>query len=359
MKQLITRRKQRAGALVTLSVIALLFLQTCKDKGNPIDGQESQRGKIVFTMLDTLGVDHFGEPATGSVIFRMNLDGTRLTRLTLRGEILDTFQNRPRIRGSAMEPRWSQDGKKIVYSESLGPDESHIVMMNEDGSNKKVLTPVGGYCIRPKWSPKGDRILYLRGTYIGAIIATSIVDTNGNSVDVIDQRDQGLTYEGDSVFINPISGKDWAGDNNYLYIVGSVGKRYGEPGYSQAIEIFRLEIITKKLVQRMTRNSIDESGCEISPTGTQIVFFQGPYQTDRKIYLMSVTDFVATPITTGKSDQWPRWSNDGKLIVYTKDVNDDPYTVEERIYLVNPTEPFKETRVSSLYAGQPDLFVYH
>ncbi len=45
MKQLITRRKQRARrrrALVMLSMFTVLFLQTCKDKGNPIDPTKCQ-----------------------------------------------------------------------------------------------------------------------------------------------------------------------------------------------------------------------------------------------------------------------------------------------------------------------------
>lgn len=134
----------RRSLLFLLGSFALL-LTACKDMGNPIDVKDKHQGKLVFVMSDTIGLDDWGRPVPGSAIFRMNLDGTALTRLTLRREILDTFQNRPRIRCSAGEPRWSRDGKKIIYSESLGPDESHIVMMNEDGSHKKALTPVGGW----------------------------------------------------------------------------------------------------------------------------------------------------------------------------------------------------------------------
>ena len=125
-------------------------------------------------------------------------------------------------------------------------------------------------------------------------------------------------------------------------------------------EIFLLNVGTGRTLNRLTRNTVDECGFEMSLEGNRIVFFRGPYQTNQRIYLISITDSVATPITNGKNDHWPRWCNDGKLIVYVKDEDDSPWNdpyFSNRIYVVKPEQPFKEMRISPLIANDPDLFV--
>ena len=68
MKQLITRRKQRARrrrAFVALSVLALLFLQTCKDKGSIPLGNTA---KVSTTSTGT-------QPVSGSSILTGQTSG--------------------------------------------------------------------------------------------------------------------------------------------------------------------------------------------------------------------------------------------------------------------------------------------
>lgn len=331
-------------------LFVLIVLNSC-NKGNPITIDDTISGKIVFTKIDTT--------YHRELIYRMNLDGSNLTQLMLPTEILDVYGT-PKVRGSASDPRWSPDGKKIIYSESLGPDESHIVMMNEDGSQKKVLTVLGGSASCPKWSPKGDRLMYLRGTYIGAIIAISIVDTNGYTKDVIGISDMSLPFGSDRVYIDWSTGIDWARSENFIYIFGAIGKRYGDPGYAESVEIFRLDITGKKLVERITNNTFNEGLVEISRVDNRLVFSKGAYQTNSKIFTMAFHDSVATQITSGPNDSSPKWSNDGSHIIFVKDESNDKYNDPEfsnRMYLVDPREPFKERRISSVIANDPDLFI--
>ena len=337
-----------------LTIIILATINACNEI--PIEVAETQSGKIVFVVLDT--------GTYRSNIYQMDLKGENVKQLTFANEILDTtdFPSAGRIRGSASEPRWSPDGKKIVYSESQGPDESHIVIMNEDGSSKKTLTNVGAYCIRPRWNPQGDRILYLRGTYSGAIIATSIVDTNGvyyggSSFDIHIAPDSRV-FEDDSIWYDT-GDSQWYLDGQHLYVWGNIGGFPSIPvcGENTNGEIFLLEIATGKVVSRLTHNRVDECGFEMSPAGTQLLVVRGLYQTNRKIYLMHLDDPSLSAITTGKNDNLPRWSNDGSIIVFAKDINDDPYVENRKIFLVNPNQPLKETQVSSLKGDQPDIFI--
>ncbi|MFC7441675.1 DPP IV N-terminal domain-containing protein [Laceyella putida] len=61
------------------------------------------------------------------------------------------------------EPDWSPDGSKIVFHSSDQSGFTHIYSMNTDGSNVKKLTGLGkGNCSEysPHYSPDGSKILY-------------------------------------------------------------------------------------------------------------------------------------------------------------------------------------------------------
>ncbi len=323
----------------------LMFSSPSCDKGSPIEPNPSPDGFIVFVKTDTIYHCSF--------IYKMRLDGSEPTQLSFPDETLDVSgpPGSGRFRGFASEPRWSPDGSKIVYSESQGPDESHIVVMNSDGSGKRTITPVGGYAIRPRWSPTGDKILCFRGA-LGAIFATTIIDTNGRWFDVkISPKSK--VFEGDSMFYN-LCDVQWHPDGLHLYIWGIPVRREGATG-----EIFLLNISTGEVVKRVTRNKIDERGFEISPKNGDILIFLGPYQIDRKIYLLRSEDQYNTmqAITSGRNDDCPHWSNDGSLVVFTKDENDDPYNQSIRIYIVDPYKPGSERRVSPIMGYDPDIFI--
>ena len=57
---------------------------------------------------------------------------------------------------------WSPDGKRIVYASYMGVGETRgieIWMMNEDGSDKRPLTTITtGFIVRMVWSPDGSKI---------------------------------------------------------------------------------------------------------------------------------------------------------------------------------------------------------
>jgi Tol biopolymer transport system component len=79
-----------------------------------------------------------------SEIYVMNADGSALTRLTT-----NEFQD--------WGPRWSPDGKRIVWASSLTQPgfDFDIYTMNADGSGRKNLTPGPGRDFVPAWSSTG------------------------------------------------------------------------------------------------------------------------------------------------------------------------------------------------------------
>ncbi len=82
-------------------------------------------------------------------IYKMNADGTGVTRLTDSANDPAT----PANEGNDLNPAWSPDGTKIVFNSSRSGDASEIYTMNADGSDVTRLTnavSVDEFC---DWQP--------------------------------------------------------------------------------------------------------------------------------------------------------------------------------------------------------------
>ena len=81
-------------------------------------------------------------------LYVMNVDGNGERQLKVPGAGGDM---------GARQPRWSPDGKQIVFFSSVRPD---IYVINLDGTGLKNLTDHPGADICPDWSPDGRRIAF-------------------------------------------------------------------------------------------------------------------------------------------------------------------------------------------------------
>lgn len=81
-------------------------------------------------------------------IYKMTLDGLKLTRLT---HASNGVMN--------VEPAMSPDGKKVAFS-STRSGQPMIYIMDSDGTNVKRVTFAGEYNSTPAWSPDGKKIAF-------------------------------------------------------------------------------------------------------------------------------------------------------------------------------------------------------
>jgi Ca2+-binding RTX toxin-like protein len=68
---------------------------------------------------------------------------------------------------------WSPDGTRLVFQAPTG-----IYVADADGSGIRKLADGGAY---PRWSPRGDRIAYVAGSYAAAVLRVAWVDRAADS----------------------------------------------------------------------------------------------------------------------------------------------------------------------------------
>lgn len=154
--------------------------------GNPAaaHAQAAPSGKIVFTGYKTAG------------IAVMNADGSGITNLT-EGDKTQQF------------PSWSPDGQQIVF-QSRGDNPREIYLMKADGSNVTKLTG-GPQDQQPKFSPDGKKILFARGDY-SFNFALYTMDPDGSNVTPV-----GST---------PGSMADWSPDGSRIVYVNAAAGHF-------------------------------------------------------------------------------------------------------------------------------------
>lgn len=111
-----------------------------------------KENKIVFTAIDNKSK------------ILMERDGMRWRKFRLESKMpyiwissIDGLDAMKLVRG--INPRWSPDGKKIVYASIINGDYE-IFTINADGSEKKQLTFRHCTNIEPAWSPDGEYIAF-------------------------------------------------------------------------------------------------------------------------------------------------------------------------------------------------------
>src|SRR5688500_1290193 len=255
-----------------------------------------------------------------------------------------------RIR-NVSDPQVSPDGNWVAYVVSTvdakaDRSNSHIWMVNIDGSNNRQITFSSESENSPRWSPDGK---YLSFT------SSRPGKARGNQVWLLD-RSGGEAFQLTEIK-GRLQGHEWSPNAKRLALVIGDPDPEAEPGpspqpgasatprvpkpividryrYKQDGQgyllsgrhtyIYLFDITTKKL-ERLTKSKWDESSPAWSPDGTRIAFMSNHSDDpDRdpaaQLYVAEAKaesiEKQITPVTTRAGRARPEWSPDGKWIAF-------------------------------------------
>jgi len=329
----------------SLGLIVIITFLACGGK-NPANSQEESQSKLVFVMTDT---------TIGSLgLYTMNLDGSELNPIAVIGDSIrysDTFYFPINMYAGCISPRWSPDGKKILCLYRAGVDVSDkLVIMNDNGSDKHILTLNYGEVYDPQWSPEGTHIFYYTG----------VIDTSGEDDKMFRiTSDPPHLYEGDTIWFH--NDYQWGTTEEEIYATARVNKRIESTyitGEWPENEIFVLDFQTGKILRRVTTNDIDEGGFYVSPNGEYVAIKRGKYKQPSTFYILSPDDGNILEIRIlNYVDKYWNWADDSKLIVVALNENTNPYSNNYFLYIIDIHNPEELMKVTSFEAIQPDLFI--
>jgi Tol biopolymer transport system component len=204
---------------------------------------QTNSGKLIFA-------DGFGR------LLLINADGTGQTILTAGSNIQDS------------NPAYSPDGSKIAFDRTTSSGQTHIFVMNADGTNPYAVTSAGplpntNVNSDPTWSPDGTRLAFVSDRQ----------GQNKREIWVVNVDGSGLIKL----------------TTNILFTTDASGPVYGE-----------------------------DMSPSWSPDGTRIAFASGRDSlSNRELYVMNADGSNQTRLTnTAYDDNYPTWSPDSQRIAF-------------------------------------------
>ena len=189
------------------------------------------------------------------------------------------------------------DSRIVFVSETGGKAQrrKRLALMDYDGANVKYLTDSNSIVMAPRFSPKGDKVLYT--SYDSGFPQVQILNVgNVRSRALINQA-------GTMTFAPRFSPNGKA----VLYSLESGGN----------VDIYRMQL-SNGAVKRLTRSPAIETAPSFSPDGKQVVF-ESDRSGSQQLYIMSANGGDARRISFGSGRYGtPVWSPRGDMIAFTK-----------------------------------------
>ena len=212
-------------------------------------------------------------------IYRINVDGTGLTKLTSEG--------------SHNDAAWSPEGKRIAFTRfASGSQSSDVYLMNADGSNV-VRRTTGGQYYSVTWSPDGRSL-------------TVDAPSGGDSLNVLTMSADGNGLP--TVLITNAGSPSWSPDGKQIaYSHGTA--------YYDASQIY----VSNADGTGARRATPDFSGwnwnAAWSPDGKKLSFTR--CLSTCGIYAMELSSSVLTLVPSAAGSQEAEWSPDGSWLALT------------------------------------------
>jgi Tol biopolymer transport system component len=259
---------------------------------------------IVWMTLIAIGVASSTPPGrNGLIAFATDGDGPTFKRPGIAVIRPDGRGARLLTRGrNDREPAWSRAGKRLAFARN-----SHVYVVNEDGSGVRQVTRGNGVDSDPSWSPDGRQIAFIRSQKIRPGLETPrywlmVVNADGRHPHVL------LTRPTNEAFL--LSGTSWSPDGRTI----AVGA-----GFGQDAEIAVVPVAGGREWYPLDNADelADDRDPDWNPDGTRIAVSRTLWLCERcdveGITVVDSTNSTSTVLAERLID--PSWSPDGKYLV--------------------------------------------
>ncbi|MQY43079.1 Tol-Pal system protein TolB [Epibacterium sp. SM1969] len=187
---------------------------------------------------------------------------------------------------------------RVVFVSESGPKNERrkrLAIMDYDGANVQYLTNSASIVLAPRFSPKGDQVLYT--SYESGFPQVHVLDIGRVQRRILSPDDGIMSFA-----------PRFAPDGRTVVFSQSSGGN---------TDIYRMDIATGRPTRLTSAPSI-ETAPSFSPDGSQIVF-ESDRSGTQQLYVMPATGGEARRISYGKGRYGtPVWSPRGDLVAFTK-----------------------------------------
>ena len=244
---------------------------------------QGERLTVKFRLFDVFSGQQMGEG--------LQFQGTTATWRRMAHKVSDAVYSRITGEGGYFDSR-------VVFVSESGPKNQRIkrlAVMDYDGANVQSLTGGQALVIAPRFSPRGDQILYT--SYETGFPQIVLMDVATGQRRSLGQLPGEMTFA-----------PRFAPDGSSVVFSSSQGGN---------TDLFRLDV-GSGAVTRLTSAPSIETAPSFSPDGSQIVFESDRTGT-QQIYVMSAAGGEPRRISAGRGRYGtPVWSPRGDLIAFTK-----------------------------------------
>ncbi len=216
--------------------------------------------------------------------------------------------------GYDLEPDWSPDGKRILYT-SYRNDALELRVLELGDGSTRALVSNGAVNLDARWSPDGSRVAYVSTAYKGRfhVFVLEVRDGQpaGEPVRITEDRDSGLPryyYSKFDLYLSPA----WSPEGRELVLISNRGEVWGTGG------LWRMEA---RPGAPMRPVRIEETNWKAHPDwardGRRVVYSSYLGRQRNQLWLTTSEGGHPFELTYCECDHTrPRWSPDGRRVAF-------------------------------------------